>query len=266
MLIQNLISFAIISLSALDALKIKPRILNGFTSEKGQFPFYAFLDILLSDGSEAWCDGTLLNNEYVLTAAHCLRGANEIIVHLGSLETDNYGEKGRNVIVVKKENFIIHPKYFSLFFDQDIGLIRLPRPIEFTETIQPVKLPTSCESNINVKGIIIGNGSVKEKTDVLASILQWAPVKIIPFKICEELYLFVREAKTILCAINIDGRTIKKGDSGSPLIRESDGQLLGVANFQQPIEFDSTAPQGFNDFVKHSEWISSVTGIELPIC
>jgi len=44
------------------------RIIGGTTANAGQFPYQAALD---RNGGH-WCGGSILNNNHVLTAAHCV--------------------------------------------------------------------------------------------------------------------------------------------------------------------------------------------------
>lgn len=55
------------------------RIVGGETTEIGEFPWMALLRYRNLDGTDAGfqCGGTLINNRYVLTAAHCLKGTVE---------------------------------------------------------------------------------------------------------------------------------------------------------------------------------------------
>lgn len=55
------------------------RIIGGQITEIGEFPWMALLRYRNLNGSDAGfrCGGTLINNRYVLTAAHCLKNAGE---------------------------------------------------------------------------------------------------------------------------------------------------------------------------------------------
>lgn len=47
------------------------RIVGGHEAEHGQFPYQVAL-FVEADGGTYFCGGSLLNNDYVMTAAHCV--------------------------------------------------------------------------------------------------------------------------------------------------------------------------------------------------
>lgn len=97
----------------LDDIEIDPLIVQGENATRGQFPYYVFLKIQMAQGNAA-CGGSLISDQYVLTAAHCLKGASSAEVHLGSLRAADVKEEGRQIIKVPASNLRLHPKYFPL--------------------------------------------------------------------------------------------------------------------------------------------------------
>lgn len=116
------------------------RIVNGFPAKAGQFPHQALLEITLPQG-RAVCGGSLLNNEWVITAAHCALSATEFKISLGAQTFNNPSEPGR--IVDTTTTKIVHPQYQSFSATNDLSLIKLSKPIDYTDRIQPVLLPKS---------------------------------------------------------------------------------------------------------------------------
>lgn len=94
----------------LNDFEIEPRIINGQNSTRGKFPFYVFLRININ-GRTAKCGGSLISNQWIVSAAHCLNGAASVEVNLGSLRANNLTEEGRVAVNVSKSGIHVHPKY-----------------------------------------------------------------------------------------------------------------------------------------------------------
>lgn len=99
-----------------NAFKIKPRIIDGRRAGPGQFPYYAYLDIKLSNGTNAVCGASIISSEWLLSAAHCLKNAQNVRVHLGEYLLNN-PEPGHTPIVVQSDGFHVHPQNDIGMFD-----------------------------------------------------------------------------------------------------------------------------------------------------
>lgn len=97
------------------ALKIKPRIVNGCIAKEQQFPHYVFMKMKITEEKFRTCGGTLLNDEFILTAAHCLKKATSIDLFLGTADL----RTPHHIVVVDEENFFEHPH--SFIGSHDIG-------------------------------------------------------------------------------------------------------------------------------------------------
>lgn len=99
--------------------KIEARIISGRDARRGQFPYYAFL--LLSSGNDtSICGGTLISNQWVLTAAHCFDDPIDVLqVNLGSTRALDFYEAGRIIINFTPSTFndhvFVNPKYSNLY-------------------------------------------------------------------------------------------------------------------------------------------------------
>lgn len=99
-----------------NAFQIKPRIVDGRIALEQQFPFYVYLNLTLADGSTSSCGGALLNDEFILTAAHCTFKTEWLEAHIGTANLDI----PHRVIPVHKSDFIQYPKFLPQIFWNDI--------------------------------------------------------------------------------------------------------------------------------------------------
>lgn len=104
-----------------NAFKLDSRIVDGQQAKTGQFPYYAFLNIRLSKNKGAACGASLLSDEWLLTAAHCLRGAKSLEVVLGESQLEHF-EPSAIVVPVGSDGFYTHPDYNPSAALNDIGM------------------------------------------------------------------------------------------------------------------------------------------------
>lgn len=219
----KIVVYAILLIFALTAaFKLKSRIINGQSSERGQFPFYAFIGLIMNDTdvvkeSEIMvrgCGGSILNERFILTAAHCMDGVYKLSIFLGSSTLDDINEESRIIFVVDKSNVHIHFEFEPINLHNDIALVQLDESIQFTNAIQPIKLATDHETDLIDRNLIaIGNGFVSE-TYKSAPVLKHTQLKIISLNECRRLLSFVGTRTTAFCAISLIGSSICHGDSG----------------------------------------------------
>jgi secreted trypsin-like serine protease len=83
----------------------------------------------------------LINNDWIVTAAHCVVGEipSQLFVLLGDT---NILHQSRHEVVRKVQAIHIHPKYaIATRYDYDVALLKLRTSVKFTHYIQPACLP-----------------------------------------------------------------------------------------------------------------------------
>lgn len=262
MFILKFTSFAIFiaSISVTLSFKLQPKIVNGKSASIGQFPYFAQLLFLTNNGSSSICGGSLITDEFILTAAHCTEDFETAKVILGYLTMNN--NSGTQKFIVLRREFYIHPDFDLDSVPNDIAVLRLPQKAKFTLTVQPIKLAIrKIEQYIDV--IAIGSGLTKPQKHKMSSILQYTELKTIPNSMCVKFYPFLENVRGVMCVWSPNHSSTYLGDSGGPIVFKEDRQLIGVSSFGLEEYIDKAIPQGVIFLPYHFKWISKVTGLYL---
>ncbi|GFW93919.1 clotting factor B [Trichonephila clavipes] len=201
---------------------------------------FAALFIITARGKEFWCGGSLINNLYILTAAHCLsdrRGykynPRQMVVRLGEhhlLNSDGKGIQEHGVSALMP-----HPHFQRNGFYNDIGIVKLSRPVKFTDYIQPVCLPSSqsSKSMVGSMATVVGWGAMNYGTRGTGSMHQ-VSMPIWSNTDCDARY-YQPITKNFICAgYNEGGKDACQGDSGSPLMVPNNSRewtVVGIVSF-----------------------------------
>ncbi|XP_044266148.1 transmembrane protease serine 2-like [Tribolium madens] len=237
------------------------RIIGGQTAHTLQFPYAAAIYVQ-TPTLKHFCSGTLLSNQWILTAGQCVDGAILFQIFLGSisLKTNDPGQ-----IEVATSNFVLHPEYNPMTLQNDIGLIELRMPITFTDYIRPIdRLPLSALPDY-VTVSTFGWGQTSDEDAGLSNDLQWVNVVTIHNTECKLTY-GNQITEKMVCVDGNFNEGLCYGDIGSSLIQYySTGHAIpvGIASFFSSNGCESTDPSGFTRTYPYNDWIRNVTGFNL---
>ncbi|XP_024913430.1 chymotrypsin-like protease CTRL-1 [Cynoglossus semilaevis] len=237
---------------------LNTKIVGGENATDGSWPWQVSLHYLPNNMHV--CGGTLIHQQWVLTAAHCLTepgtSASDWALHFGKLtqSATSIHEVTRPVSQV-----IIHPDYNNNTFDMDIGLLKLSSPVTFTDYIRPICLASNSSQFLSSTMCwATGWGKINSDEQLPASApLQQVQIPVVGKKECSCIYGAIEAANitdTMICAGELN-KGICQGDSGGPLQCKLNSIWIqaGISSFGIPCSIG--VPEVFARVSQFELWI-----------
>ncbi|KAK0154445.1 Vitamin K-dependent protein C [Merluccius polli] len=197
---------------------LQPWVMGGEVGKKGESPWQV---LLLNNRGEFHCGGVLINENWVLTAAHCLKNILHFSVRLGDYE--RFKVEGTEVTLAVV-HFVGHPAYNPNTADNDIALMRLATPAPTSNYIAPACLPPRAlaERVLHLNGtvtVVTGWGKDRQGDEAhFSSALNVIKVPLVERAMCVQ-HMEVNVTENMLCAgaLGSDADACD-GDSGGPMV------------------------------------------------
>ncbi|KGL87346.1 Granzyme A, partial [Charadrius vociferus] len=200
-------------------------IIGGHVVHPHSWPYMA----AIQNENSTVCGGALVENQWVLTAAHCELNKSEVRVVLGAHQA-SIAEKEQQIFGVM--HYFPNPQFAWSSMENDIMLLKLNGIAKQNKYVQPLSLPDFYEDiKPGTKCKVAGWGDTSSGKP--SKCLRETTLKIVDRKSCESKYRkYTKITSNMLCAVG--GKKYRKGDacqgdSGGPLICA--GRYSGIVSF-----------------------------------
>ncbi|CAI4222063.1 unnamed protein product [Auanema sp. JU1783] len=249
------------------------RIIGGKHLEPSRYPWQAVLLIYDVNGQAMLCGGTVLDDYWILTAAHCVSGRSEtiyILTGVRSLQNPRKTSKATHVYV--------HPAYDSFSITNDIALLKSSKKL-LDDVVKPICLTRNDDAFLapGTTSIVTGFGlrfqNLTSPVLTLSNSIMATEVPIISHSSCLSSWDsatagLIRISNKEVCAGSLLHGT-SPGDSGGPLlVVDSLGRdvQIGITSFGagglRGVVDQNTFPGVYTRVSKYVPWIESVTTSE----
>lgn len=207
-----------------EAIFNKKRILGGRSCQNET---HSFIVSLQDRSGKHFCGGTLLNKWWVLTAAHCC--VKKLVVIIAGRNTPE-----PKVRWVRKA--YPHPSFDRTGLTDDIGLLKLTKPLDETKYISYINIPNEIIP-IEIKDfcptvLVMGWGKLTAMSKKNSRSLQCVDLPVLKEEDCKMYYRpYERVFLTAMCTLSEEIKDACQGDSGGPLLCKEKGVQLGIVSF-----------------------------------
>ncbi|XP_053307627.1 chymotrypsin-C-like [Spea bombifrons] len=234
------------------------RVVNGEDVRPNSWPWQISLQYQGTSGWGHTCGGTLIADNWVLTAAHCISSTRTYRVYLGKHNLKNEEEGS---IAISPEKIIVHENWNSFLIINDIALIKLSQPVEVSDKIQPACLPAEGAILANDFPCYVTGWGRLYTNGPIADNLQQALLPVVDHATCTQRDWWGSQVKTTMVCAGGDGVVSGcNGDSGGPLncqAASGSWEVHGIVSFGSGISCNYIKkPTVFTRVSAYNSWIS----------
>ncbi|KAF3691083.1 Granzyme-like protein 1 [Channa argus] len=219
------------------------KIIGGHEAVPNSRPYMVLLKLHVENNKIGHCGGFLLNEDFVMTAAHCQAKSYEVL-----LGVHNVHKKSETQTLYVKHVFP-HQDYNANGYKNDIMLLKLSSKAKFNKNVSSIALAEG-DSSLPRSCIVSGWGKNKKNIDSMSICLMEVNVTLIDEKQCKK--------ENSYCSKGEIGPA--EGDSGGPLVCEG-GNAYGVVSSSTKGEDGRTEMISYTKIANYRKWIDSTMEI-----
>uniref|UniRef100_A0A3Q1C8N9 chymotrypsin n=1 Tax=Amphiprion ocellaris TaxID=80972 RepID=A0A3Q1C8N9_AMPOC len=228
------------------------RIVNGEEAVPHSWPWQVSLQ--QSNGFH-FCGGSLINENWVVTAAHCnVRTYHRVIA---GEHNKGYGSN-EDVQVLTPAQVFTHPYWNPSTINNDIALIKLSSPARLDSNVSPVCLAESSDNfAAGMTCVTSGWGLTRYNAPSTPNNLQQAALPLLSNEQCKKTW-GSNISDVMICAGGA-GATSCMGDSGGPLVCQKDNAwtLVGIVSWGSSYCSTST-PAVYARVTELRSWVDQI--------
>ncbi|XP_059140848.1 prostasin-like [Physella acuta] len=234
------------------AVDVSRSIINGTDAPAKAWPWVAILS-----SSNAICVAILINHSWLLTAAHCVHDYHTYTVTLG-MNTINDFRNNPNIVTRKLAFKKRHENYNKRSIWNDIAVLKMQTPVDFTDYIRPICLPFRHIQDD--KHCYVAGWGFTTPHGVYPKTLQQLKTYFFDQSLCYYIWNFftLPPNDKQFCMGIPEGGGECRGDSGGPLSCSRDGRfyLVGVHSFGARNCIANYLPPVYTKVYAHLDWIN----------
>ncbi|XP_059197508.1 granzyme-like protein 1 [Centropristis striata] len=216
-------------------------IIGGHETTSHSRPYMVLLEKHLEDNKTAHCGGFLLNEDFVMTAAHCKAKSYNVILGAHNVHNEDKKVEQRKSVEIS----IPHEEYNAsdYHYKNDIMLLKLSSKANYSEYVKPITLADQADGSLPKICHVSGWGRTDKNSIYMSPKLM--EVKVTLVEQCEGEHLYCNQGD----------KGPAQGDSGGPLVCE-DGKAYGVVSASYP-NADGQETYTYSKIPYYRNWIDS---------
>jgi secreted trypsin-like serine protease len=233
------------------------QVVGGHDADIKNFPW----QVSLRENGGHFCGGSILNERWVLSAAHCLWQSSPSRVNvLAGVTRRSDSESGQ---LRQAKEIYIYAGFAGVQNGRDASLIELENPLDLTVAeVKAIPIVTAAEAAAGstapgVKATVSGWGQTSLQ-DESPDVLQYLEMPIVADQVAEQAYGYTRpDFLPVATDLNGEDKSPCYGDSGGPLVvSDSNGvrKLAGIVSWGDQNCTNST-PAIFGRVSAFESWI-----------